>query len=225
MLGADGRRRRGRGVRQGRALPRARLSRRSRDRPARARGRSRGDPRSRARCSTTGYDFSFSGLKTAVVQYVRKHPDVDVADVAASFQAAVVDVLVTKLLRGARRDRASRRWSSAAGSRPTRRCGPGCSTRASRGRAAGRAAEHRAVHRQRGDGRRRRAPTACAADGPTPLEAPARCRISALSEPAGLGTRLAVESRRSLVPLALDPASANRRPRRRPDRRRPDARS
>jgi N6-L-threonylcarbamoyladenine synthase len=46
-----------------------------------------------------GNDFSFSGLKTAVVQYVRKHPDSEVADVAASFQAAVVDVLVTKLLR------------------------------------------------------------------------------------------------------------------------------
>ncbi|HTK17848.1 MAG TPA: tRNA (adenosine(37)-N6)-threonylcarbamoyltransferase complex transferase subunit TsaD [Acidimicrobiia bacterium] len=46
-----------------------------------------------------GNDFSFSGLKTAVVQYVRKHPDAEVADVAASFQAAVVDVLVTKLLR------------------------------------------------------------------------------------------------------------------------------
>jgi N6-L-threonylcarbamoyladenine synthase len=46
-----------------------------------------------------GNDFSFSGLKTAVVLYMRKHPDADVADVAASFQAAVVDVLVTKLLR------------------------------------------------------------------------------------------------------------------------------
>ncbi len=44
-----------------------------------------------------GLDFSFSGLKTAVVQYVRKHPDVDTADVAASFQAAIVDVLVEKL--------------------------------------------------------------------------------------------------------------------------------
>jgi N6-L-threonylcarbamoyladenine synthase len=44
-----------------------------------------------------GHDFSFSGLKTAVVQYVRKHPDADVADIAASFQAAVVDVLVEKL--------------------------------------------------------------------------------------------------------------------------------
>jgi N6-L-threonylcarbamoyladenine synthase len=36
------------------------------------------------------------------VQYVRKHPEAGVADVAASFQAAVVDVLVTKLLGAAR---------------------------------------------------------------------------------------------------------------------------
>jgi N6-L-threonylcarbamoyladenine synthase len=49
-----------------------------------------------------GHDFSFSGLKTAVVTYCRRHPDTDVADVAASFQAAVVDVLVTKLIRAAR---------------------------------------------------------------------------------------------------------------------------
>jgi N6-L-threonylcarbamoyladenine synthase len=48
-------------------------------------------------------DFSFSGLKTAVVNYVRKHPDVSSADVAASFQMAVVDVLVTKARRAARR--------------------------------------------------------------------------------------------------------------------------
>jgi N6-L-threonylcarbamoyladenine synthase len=48
-----------------------------------------------------GYDFSFSGLKTAVINYVRKHPDVSSADVAASFQAAVVDVLVTKARRAA----------------------------------------------------------------------------------------------------------------------------
>jgi len=39
-------------------------------------------------------DVSFSGLKTAVTNYVRKHPDVGSADVAASFQMAVVDVLV-----------------------------------------------------------------------------------------------------------------------------------
>src|ERR687898_3519990 len=48
------------------------------------------------------HDFSFSGLKTAVVNHVRKNPDVATADVAASFQEAVVDVLVTKARRAAR---------------------------------------------------------------------------------------------------------------------------
>lgn len=46
-----------------------------------------------------GYDFSFSGLKTSVVNHVRRNPDVSTADVAASFQQAVVDVLVTKARR------------------------------------------------------------------------------------------------------------------------------
>lgn len=46
-----------------------------------------------------GYDFSFSGLKTSVVNYVRKNPDVADVDVAASFQEAVVDVLTTKARR------------------------------------------------------------------------------------------------------------------------------
>ncbi len=46
-------------------------------------------------------DFSFSGLKTAVVNHVRRHPDIATADVAASFQEAVVDVLVTKARRAA----------------------------------------------------------------------------------------------------------------------------
>jgi N6-L-threonylcarbamoyladenine synthase len=48
-----------------------------------------------------GYDFSFSGLKTSVINYVRKHPGVSTADVAASFQEAVVDVLVEKSRRAA----------------------------------------------------------------------------------------------------------------------------
>ncbi|HLI14956.1 MAG TPA: tRNA (adenosine(37)-N6)-threonylcarbamoyltransferase complex transferase subunit TsaD [Acidimicrobiales bacterium] len=48
-----------------------------------------------------GLDCSFSGLKTAVVRYVREHPGVASADVAAAFQAAVVDVLVDKALAGA----------------------------------------------------------------------------------------------------------------------------
>jgi N6-L-threonylcarbamoyladenine synthase len=47
------------------------------------------------------HDFSFSGLKTAVVNHVRKHPDIVTADVAASFQRAVVDVLVAKASRAA----------------------------------------------------------------------------------------------------------------------------
>src|SRR3546814_8610339 len=48
------------------------------------------------------FDFSFSGLKTAVVNHVRKNPDVDAADVSASFQEAVVDVLVAKARAAAR---------------------------------------------------------------------------------------------------------------------------
>lgn len=48
-----------------------------------------------------GCDFSFSGLKTAVANHLRKHPDTPAADVAASFQAAVVDVLVAKTVRAA----------------------------------------------------------------------------------------------------------------------------
>ena len=48
-----------------------------------------------------GYDFSFSGLKTSVVRYVRAHPEVPVEDVAASFQEAVVDVLVSKARKAA----------------------------------------------------------------------------------------------------------------------------
>ena len=42
-------------------------------------------------------DLSFAGLKTAVVNHVRRTPDASVADVAASFQEAVVDQLVDKL--------------------------------------------------------------------------------------------------------------------------------
>ena len=46
-----------------------------------------------------GFDFSFSGLKTAVLNHVRRHPDeVELRDLAASFQEAIVDVLVHKLV-------------------------------------------------------------------------------------------------------------------------------
>lgn len=46
-------------------------------------------------------EFSFAGLKTAIVYYLRDHPNADRADVAASFQESVVDVLVEKALRAA----------------------------------------------------------------------------------------------------------------------------
>jgi N6-L-threonylcarbamoyladenine synthase len=66
----------------------------------------------RARLEGT-WDFSFSGLKTAVLREVRRHqpdlaagiqapgPGLPIADLAASFQAAAVDVLVLKTLAAA----------------------------------------------------------------------------------------------------------------------------
>ena len=53
-----------------------------------------------------GYNFSFSGLKTSVLYYLRKHQtpvtsNPSLADICASFQEAVVDVLVGKLVRAA----------------------------------------------------------------------------------------------------------------------------
>lgn len=68
-----------------------------------------GDPNAftfpRARLEGT-WDFSFSGLKTAVLREVHKLQETSkplpVNDLAASFQAAVVDVLLTKTLKAAR---------------------------------------------------------------------------------------------------------------------------
>jgi len=49
------------------------------------------------------YDFSFSGIKSAVLNYVNskkmKEEDLDVVDIAASFQKAAVEVLVKKTIR------------------------------------------------------------------------------------------------------------------------------
>jgi N6-L-threonylcarbamoyladenine synthase len=57
------------------------------------------------------FDFSFSGIKTAVGRYLAEHPEArsqSAADIAAGFQEAVVEVLVFKLLRAAREKRAGR---------------------------------------------------------------------------------------------------------------------
>ncbi|HYO45929.1 MAG TPA: tRNA (adenosine(37)-N6)-threonylcarbamoyltransferase complex transferase subunit TsaD [Gemmatimonadota bacterium] len=66
-----------------------------------------GDPRSidfpRPMMGSGQLDFSFSGLKTAVLQWIQEREPSEVtarrADVCASFQAAVVDVLVEKTAR------------------------------------------------------------------------------------------------------------------------------
>ncbi len=53
------------------------------------------------------YDFSFSGLKTAALHLTRRYAaaELPVAEVAAAFQEAVVEVLVAKTVRAAREER------------------------------------------------------------------------------------------------------------------------
>lgn len=59
-------------------------------------------PFPRVLISKESFDFSFSGIKTSVLHYVRKNPHVRVEDIAASFQEAVVDVLVSKAVQVSR---------------------------------------------------------------------------------------------------------------------------
>jgi len=51
------------------------------------------------------YDFSFSGLKTAVINYIhnqkQKDKELDINDIAASFQKAVIDILTNKTIKAA----------------------------------------------------------------------------------------------------------------------------
>ena len=54
------------------------------------------------------FDFSFSGLKTAVLTLVRKQGLIHAADIAAAFQAAAVEVLVSKSLAACRHSGATR---------------------------------------------------------------------------------------------------------------------
>ncbi len=61
--------------------------------------------------SKRSLDFSFSGLKTSLLYYLRDHPDWNLpnrmADIAASFQEAIVDVLTAKALEAVRREHLS----------------------------------------------------------------------------------------------------------------------
>lgn len=60
----------------------------------------------RAHIEGAPYDFSFSGLKSAVLNYINssemKHEEINRADVAASFQQSVVDVLVSRTILAAK---------------------------------------------------------------------------------------------------------------------------
>lgn len=71
-----------------------------------------GDPRAydfpRPMINESHDDFSFSGLKTSIRYFLRDHPSLlddrkAVSDLCASVQAAIVDVLVTKTVRAAKR--------------------------------------------------------------------------------------------------------------------------
>lgn len=61
----------------------------------------------RAKIDGHEFDFSFSGLKSAVLNYLNscemKHIEINRADVAASFQQAVIDVLVDRAMRAAKK--------------------------------------------------------------------------------------------------------------------------
>jgi len=60
----------------------------------------------RAMLHSGDYDFSLSGLKTAVSIHVKREREaqrpIDIPDLAASFQAAVIDVQVAKAVRAAK---------------------------------------------------------------------------------------------------------------------------
>ncbi|MBU0580664.1 MAG: tRNA (adenosine(37)-N6)-threonylcarbamoyltransferase complex transferase subunit TsaD [Candidatus Margulisbacteria bacterium] len=55
-----------------------------------------------------GLNFSFSGIKTAVIHWIQKNGKENVADIAASFQKTVVDSLVQKTIKAAKKKKVSR---------------------------------------------------------------------------------------------------------------------
>ena len=157
VLGDDARRRRRRGVRQGRAPARAR---RYPGGPALERLAAEGDPAAFAfpiaRSGVAGLDFSFAGLKTALLYTVRDLGEEDAAarraDLAASYQRAIVEALALRVERALEQTglRAPGVGGGVAANGPLRERLAGLGVAAARPAA-------RAVHRQRGDDRQRRA--------------------------------------------------------------------
>ena len=66
-----------------------------------------GDPKAipfpRPMAGSPGFDFSFAGLKTAVLYHLRKHPRERCEDIAASVLASVVEILTRKSIEATRR--------------------------------------------------------------------------------------------------------------------------
>jgi len=69
-------------------------------------GNKKAIPFPRGHIEGSPYDFSFSGLKSSVLNYINscemKQQEINRADIAASFQEAVTDVLVTKAIMAAK---------------------------------------------------------------------------------------------------------------------------
>jgi len=57
----------------------------------------------RALREKNNYNFSFSGLKTSLLYYIKKNENYDLKDVAASYQEAIIEVLVDKSFKAARK--------------------------------------------------------------------------------------------------------------------------
>ncbi len=181
--GRDHRRRRGRGVRQGGPGARACRSPAGRTSTGRRRPATRGPfrfPRGKYHDGTA--DFSFSGLKTAVARWVEAREaagePVPVADVAASFQEAVADVLTRKAIDACRaHDVGHLVIGGGVAANSRLRALAARALRGGRDRAAG--APARPVHRQRGHGRGARRVPARPRRGAVPGRVPGRL------EPAG----------------------------------------
>lgn len=75
--------------------------------PAIAKLAKKGNPKAytlpRPMSGQKNFDFSFSGLKTAVINFSRQQKNINKADMAASIQAAIVDILVEKTIQAAKK--------------------------------------------------------------------------------------------------------------------------
>ncbi len=184
----DGRRRGGRGVRQGRPVPRPRLSRRSGDRPARRERRPAGDrvpaadARRRPRLLVLGPEDRGRALRPqAPRRRGRRRRRVVPGRGRRRARRRSCCGAARETGIGDRRDR-RRAWP------PTRRCGPGCSTWRPTRRAAGRAAELASAPTTRRWWPRSRA-FRLAADGPTALDgARSTPNLPACPSAGGLGS-------------------------------------